>query len=200
MGKQSWNYRFWQKSDPSQKRLFLDLFIRAIPVLVPARGEGWGQDLGRDNPVVVGWLRPPIPCLQDACPSSASPADVENQILPGSHQQEPSLQPGDASLQELRVTASSKSAVLCKGQIWADPWGSEDPPKRLQSVWHICEGAESIWQSSLAFFRVFFLHTAQEILQPLWVCREAGFWHGVCWRLQAVLEPQECSWSLKPAL
>lgn len=70
----------------------------------------------------------------------------------------PSLQPEDASLQELRVTASSESAALCwfwTGLSWPmRVWG---PPKRLQHIWHRCEEAESVWQSSLAFFSSFSL-------------------------------------------
>lgn len=46
------------------------------------------------------------------------------------------------------LSAKDRSGLIHEGLM--------SPPKRLQSILHRCEEAESVWQSSLAFFRVFF--------------------------------------------
>lgn len=44
----------------------------------------------------------------------------------------------------------------------------------------------------------FFFRSAQDVLQPLWARIDAGFWHVVCWRLQAVAEASGVQLAFKP--
>lgn len=72
------------------------------------------------------------------------------------------------------------------------------PPAKDCKAFGICANKQKVFGKASWHFYFFFPRSAQDVLQPLWARIDAGFWHVVCWRLQAVAEASGVQLAFKP--